>query len=89
MSGGEYDYIYSKVERECADRMYDAEMNALIKDLVTVLKAVEWWQSGDTSEADYREEVAKFKKKWLKSRRLKGDGMKNLMDELSEKIMNM
>lgn len=65
MSGGSYDYEYCRVEEEYVGRMYDAELDALIKDLVPVLKAVEWWKSCDTCEQTYRETVAKFKKKWL------------------------
>jgi hypothetical protein len=75
MSGGSYNYIYSRLEDECANQMYDAEMNDLIKDLVEVLHDLEWWQSGDTSEERYRETLAKFKKKWFhgnRKERLKG-----------------
>lgn len=75
MSGGSYNYIYSRLEDECANQMYDAEMNDLIKDLCEVLHDLEWWQSGDTSEEWYRETLAKFKKKWFhgnRKERLKG-----------------
>lgn len=75
MSGGSYSYIYSSLACECEGRMYDAEMNDLIKDLCEVLHALEWWQSGDTSEDRYRKTLAKFKAKWFKSdrqERLKG-----------------
>ena len=40
-----------------------------------VLHALEWWQSCDSSEAEYREKVANFKKKWMngdRETRLKG-----------------
>ena len=37
MSGGTYDYIYSRLSEECENRMYDAEMDDLIKDLCEVL----------------------------------------------------
>ena len=76
MSGGSYDYIYSKLDDECSGRMYDEELNDMIQDLCKVLKALEWWQSCDTSEESYKKEVAKFKDKWLtgkdRSERLKG-----------------
>lgn len=65
MSGGSYNYRYADVEEEYAGHMFDAELDGLIKDLVPVLRAVEWWQSGDTMEASYREAAAKFKRKWL------------------------
>lgn len=75
MSGGSYSYIYSRLEEECGGRMYDAEMNDLIKDLCDLLHTLEWWQSGDTSEDRYREKLSCFKAKWFKGdrqERLKG-----------------
>ena len=67
MSGGSYDYICYKLSNECEGRMYDAEMNDLIKDLCEVLHDLEWWQSGDTSEDCYRNTLTKFKAKWFKA----------------------
>jgi len=75
MSGGSYAYIYSRLSEECENRMYDAEMDDLIKDLCKVLHDLEWWQSGDTSEGQYRKTLSAFKKKWFKGdreQRLKG-----------------
>lgn len=71
MSGGSYNYSYSTVEDEYINRMHDVELNDLISDLVPILKAVEWWQSGDHSEEYYREIVSEFKKKWFKQTRAK------------------
>lgn len=75
MSGGSHNYIYSRLSHECEGEMHDAEMNDLIKDLCEVLHDLEWWQSGDYSEDQYRKTVSEFKKKWFKvdrSTRLKG-----------------
>lgn len=75
MSGGSYNYIYNRLLSECEGEMHDAEMDDLIKDLCEVLHDLEWWQSGDYSEDQYRETVSEFKKKWLKgdrTNRLKG-----------------
>lgn len=75
MSGGSYSYIYSKLLEECEGRMYDAEMNDMIKDLADVLHDLEWWQSGDRSGSQYRDTLMKFKAKWFKGgrqERLKG-----------------
>lgn len=69
MSGGSYNYIYSRLQDECENRMYDAEMNDLIKDLCVVLHDLEWWQSGDTCEETYVESLQKFKQKWFKGNR--------------------
>ena len=75
MSGGSYGYIYSRLIEECDGAMYDAEMNAMIKDLAEVLHDLEWWRSGDSSEEQYRTTLARFKTMWFtgdRSDRLKG-----------------
>lgn len=79
MSGGSYNYIYCTLENECAGCMYDAEMNDLIKDLCEVLHDLEWWQSDDTSEEQYRKTLAKFKAKWFKGNRK--ERLKGYIDE--------
>ena len=75
MSGGSYNYIYSRLSSVCENRMYDAEMDDLIKDSCEVLHDLEWWQSYDLSEEEYRKTLSAFKKKWFKGdreQRLKG-----------------
>lgn len=75
MSGGSYNYIYNKLLVECAGEMHDAEMDEMLRDFCGVLHDLEWWQSGDYSEDQYRETVSEFKKKWFtgdRSTRLKG-----------------
>lgn len=81
MSGGSYSYIYSTLYTECENRMYDAEMNDLIKDLCEVLHDLEWQQSGDISEDRYRNTLTKFKAKWFK-----GDRQKRLKGYIDEQI---
>lgn len=66
MSGGSYDYKYCIVEDYYANKMYDTELNEMMSDLVEVLHDVEWWQSSDISEEDYRKTVDNFKKKWFR-----------------------
>ena len=92
MSGGSYNYEYARVEEEYVGAMYDAELDELIKDLVPVLKAVEWWKSGDTCERTYREKVIKFKKKWLsddvRTERL-GEIINGKVAELREELLKM
>lgn len=66
MSGGSYGYKYFIVEDYYAGKMYDTELNEMMSDLVEVLHDVEWWQSSDISEEDYRKTVSDFKKKWFK-----------------------
>ena len=92
MSGGSYGYRYSDIEETYAGRMFDAELDELIIDLVPVLKAVEWWQSSDTSEKEYRKAVQKFKKKWLsddtRTERL-GKIINEKVEELREELLKM
>ena len=65
MSGGSHDYLYAKI-LNTVDNMYDEDMDEIIKDIAKVLKELEWWQSSDTSESDYRSAVNEFKSKWLR-----------------------
>lgn len=69
MSGGSYAYIYCRLKEECDGRMYDAEMDDMIRDLAEVLHDLEWWQSADSSEDEYRATLTKFKAKWFKDNR--------------------
>ena len=78
-SGGSYDYEFYRIEDKYVGRMYDLELDQLIKDLVPLLKSLEWWQSCDTSEEVYREDVTKFKDKWFKTKR--EDRLKKIIDD--------
>lgn len=49
MSGGSYNYMYCRVEDEYVDRMYDSQLNSMMKDLCELLHDLEWWQSCDYS----------------------------------------
>lgn len=69
MSGGSYNYIYSRLSEECDNHMYDDEMNEMIRDLCKVLHDLEWWQSGDSGEEKYRETLMNFKAKWFRAER--------------------
>lgn len=79
MSGGSYSYVYARLSEECEGRMYDDEMDDLIKDLCEVLHDLEWWQSSDTSEETYRNTLTAFKKKWFKGDRT--ERLKRYIDE--------
>ena len=57
--------MYSRVEEEYVGKMFDSQLNTMMKDLADLLHDLEWWQSGDYSEEAYREAVKKFKKKWF------------------------
>lgn len=70
MSGGSYCYMFNRIEEEYVGRMYDSQLNAMMKDLVDLLHDLEWWQSCDYGEDTYRKTVAEFKKNGLNKQRL-------------------
>lgn len=65
MSGGSYNYFYCELLDQCCGQMHDAELDIFVKDFALVLKDLEYWQSSDKSEEDYRERVNAFKAKWF------------------------
>ena len=85
MSGGSYDYMYSRVEEEYVDRMFDSQLSTMMKDLADLLHDLEWWQSSDTGEDTYRMAVTEFKKKWFKQTKI--DVQKQIESEF-EKTKN-
>ena len=64
-SGGSYDYMCDKFKWTYEDKMFDSEMNYFIYDFVKVLHDLEWWQSDDIDEEDYRKTLSEFKSKWF------------------------
>lgn len=66
MSGGSFNYLYSRMEQEYKGEMHDAELEELLNDFCNLLHDLEWWQSGDYGEDQYRESVDEFKQKWHK-----------------------
>lgn len=70
MSGGSYNYMYSRINDEYVGRMHDSQLDEMMKDLVDLLHDLEWWQSCDCDEKRYRESVTKFKKKWFKQTKI-------------------
>lgn len=85
MSGGSYNYMYSRINDEYVGRMHDLQLDEMMKDLVDLLHDLEWWQSCDCDEKRYREAVTKFKKKWF--RQTKIDVQKQIESEF-EKTKN-
>ena len=79
MSGGSCNYVCYKIEEELCGRMEDAELNDLMKDVVKLAHALEWYQSGDTDESSYEDVVYKFKQKWFKTNR--EERLKKYIDE--------
>lgn len=44
----------------------DKQLSELCWDMLCVIHSYDWFVSGDTGEETYREDVKRFKKKWLK-----------------------
>jgi len=65
MSGGSFDYMYSKIFGKYKGELHDQELEEMFEDFCGLLKELEWWQSGDTSEDQYRATVHDFKLKWI------------------------
>lgn len=82
MSGGSYCYMFNRIEEEYVGRMYDSQLNAMMKDLVDLLHDLEWWQSCDYGEDTYRKTVAEFKRKWFKQTKI--DVQKQIESELEQ-----
>ena len=75
MSGGSRNYTCFAIDENLVGKMYDAELDDLMADISKLAHEVEWWDSGDTNEEQYRKAVKKFKKKWFgtdRNERLKG-----------------
>ena len=79
MSGGSYDYMYSRIEDYYVGHMKDIELNDLMKDIVELLHDLEWADSADISDESYFETVIKFKNKWFGQTRNKR--LKTYIDE--------
>lgn len=56
--------IIAKAKENKFPCMYDYELDNMLVDLENLFHVLELWQSGDTSEEDYRKAVSKFKDKW-------------------------
>lgn len=88
-SGGSYDYTYN-----CLDiyyhSVYDEELDLMIQDLREVLHDLEWWQSCDIGEEDYRKTLNNFKNKWFGNRdeRLK-EIIESKCKELEKHLLNV
>ena len=82
MSGGSYCYMVNRIEEEYVGRMYDSQLNAMMKDLVDLLHDLEWWQSCDYGEDTYRKTVAEFKRKWFKQTKI--DVQKQIESEFEQ-----
>lgn len=84
MSGGSHNYIYYKIEEELVGQMHDMELNDLMKDIAELAHDLEWFDSSDCSENDYKKSVEKFKNKWFGKSR--NERLKEYIDESINKL---
>lgn len=56
----------SKIARKL-NPLEDLVISELVFDVFCLLHSYDWYASGDTCEETYRDDVRRFKKKWLKS----------------------
>jgi hypothetical protein len=90
MSGGSFNYTCFRVENEYSGRMQDEELNEMLVDFCEVLHDLEWWQSCDISEEQYRETVAKFKNKWFSERDKETKAaIKRILKKISNEIESL
>lgn len=81
MSGGHFNYMYKDIWWQYNKQMLDPELNELLEDFCDLLKDLEWYESGDTGEDDYRKSVREFKKKWLR-----GNASERLSEIVDDRI---
>lgn len=84
MSGGSHGYIYCEIESQLCGAMHDRELNDLMKDIAELAHDLEWYDSSDYGEDDYRESVVKFKAKWFEQSR--EERLKNYIDEAVDEL---
>lgn len=91
MSGGSHNYICYKIEDELVGQMHDKELNDLMKDIANLAHDLEWFDSSDYGENDYKKSVEKFKNKWFGKSR--NERLKKYIDEsineLKEQLYTM
>lgn len=84
MSGGSHGYIYCEIESQLCGAMHDRELNDLMKDIAELAHDLEWYDSSDCGEDDYRKSVVKFKAKWFEQSR--EERLKNYIDEAVDEL---
>jgi len=52
-------------EARKSNPLEDREFSEMVFDMLCVLHSFDWYKSGDTSEEQYRDDLIKFKNKWL------------------------
>lgn len=68
----------------------DKQLSELCWDLLCVIHSYDWFVSGDTGEETYREDVKRFKKKWLKPspEKLAKAEIEKAVEELRQELLD-
>lgn len=61
------------------DPLDDIIMSELVFDVFCILHSYDWYRSGDTGEDTYRDDVRRFKDKWLKH--IPDDRVREIIDD--------
>lgn len=71
VDGGEYakDYKDNLTAAIRIDPMEDADISALLFDMLYLIHSCDFYKSGDTGPDQYREDLNWFRKKWFKTSR--------------------
>ena len=84
---GEHGFKQSKIARRM-NPLEDSIISELVFDVFCLLHSYDWYESGDTCEETYREDVKRFKEKWLKqplehrAKEIIEDAISNLREEM-------
>ena len=66
MSGGHYNYKYSSIRDTYKGELENPLLEDLLEDVVELLRSLEWYKSGDTSQEIYHQNIDIFIEKWIK-----------------------
>lgn len=66
MSGGHYNYEYSSIRDTYKGELENPLLEDLLEDVVELLRSLEWYKSGDTSQETYHQNIDIFIEKWIK-----------------------
>lgn len=66
----------------------DRQLSELCWDMFCLLHSLDWYKSGDTCEDTYREDIKRFKRKWLfkDSEAIKEAEINQSIEELREQL---
>lgn len=88
---GSKEQVWSANKARHMDPLNDVELSEMLYDLACVMKAHDWYVSGDTGPEDYDEAKQYFKNKWFgKTQKQRIDAqVEKAAIQLKRKIKNM